>query len=335
MDKKILLGKNKKFYKANMHCHSNLSDGRLTPCKLKELYKSNGYSILAITDHDSIRNHSYLDDEDFLTITSMEISIKERLVSTSVDRHMKVCHLNVYALEQDNAYNVCYSAAYDKYSPADRVEAILNENGSDYERTYGAECINDIISTANKNGFLVCYNHPMWSLENYSQYSKYDNLWAVEIYNTSSVRNGLFEYVPNVYDDFLRMGKRMFPIASDDNHNPAKCDSFGGYIMIDSNSLTYKDVMESLKNGDFYSSTGPVINEVSIEGDKVHIECSDAKYIFMSTCGRRCDSVIAAENQYVTCGDFTIIPDDVYFRIDVVDECGRRANTRAYFIDEL
>ena len=58
MEKKILLGKNQRFYKANMHCHSNLSDGVLTPQELKDMYKSKGYSILAITDHDSIRKHS-------------------------------------------------------------------------------------------------------------------------------------------------------------------------------------------------------------------------------------------------------------------------------------
>ena len=66
--------------------------------RLKTLEKGNEAickCILAITDHDSIRNHSYLDDEDFLTITSMEVSIKQRLVSANVDRHMKVCHLNL------------------------------------------------------------------------------------------------------------------------------------------------------------------------------------------------------------------------------------------------
>ena len=335
MENKILLGKYKNFYKANMHCHSNLSDGNLTPEQLKEIYKNKGYSILAITDHDSIRNHSYLDDEDFLTITSMEITIKPKLVSANVDRRMKICHLNVYALEQDNDYNVCYSTDYDYYSPKERVEAILKANGEDYKRVYSPEGVNKIIDIANEKGFLVCYNHPMWSLENYTNYSRYENIWAVEIYNNSSAINGLFEYVPNVYDDFLRMGKRIFPIASDDNHNPTKNDSFGGYIMIDSNSLTYKDIMQSLKNGDFYSSTGPTINEVAVIGDKVHINCSDAKYIFMSTCGRRSDSVIAAENEYVTSAEFTFIPDDVYFRIDVVDGFGRRANTRAYFIDAL
>ena len=36
MAKNILLGKYKNYYKANMHCHSNLSDGKLTPEELKE-----------------------------------------------------------------------------------------------------------------------------------------------------------------------------------------------------------------------------------------------------------------------------------------------------------
>ena len=51
MATKILLSKDKKQYKANLHSHSNLSDGKLSPTEMKELYKANGYDILAITDH--------------------------------------------------------------------------------------------------------------------------------------------------------------------------------------------------------------------------------------------------------------------------------------------
>ena len=36
--KKILLDSNKNFYKGNMHCHSNLSDGKLSPEELKEQF---------------------------------------------------------------------------------------------------------------------------------------------------------------------------------------------------------------------------------------------------------------------------------------------------------
>ena len=49
--KKYLISPDKKQYKANLHCHSVLSDGRKTPEELVEAYKSRGYGILAITDH--------------------------------------------------------------------------------------------------------------------------------------------------------------------------------------------------------------------------------------------------------------------------------------------
>ena len=75
--KKILLDKNKNFYRGNMHCHSTLSDGKLSPEQLKELYKSQGYSFLAITDHEHINNNSYLDDDEFITLTSVEFAIKQ------------------------------------------------------------------------------------------------------------------------------------------------------------------------------------------------------------------------------------------------------------------
>jgi hypothetical protein len=39
MSKKILLDSSKNFYKGNMHCHSTLSDGDMTPSELKEAYK--------------------------------------------------------------------------------------------------------------------------------------------------------------------------------------------------------------------------------------------------------------------------------------------------------
>ena len=34
-----------KYYKANFHCHSVVSDGKLTPEELRDAYKEKGYSI--------------------------------------------------------------------------------------------------------------------------------------------------------------------------------------------------------------------------------------------------------------------------------------------------
>ena len=74
---KLLIDGNKQQYKANLHCQSTCSDGRLTPEQLKEEYKKRGYSIVAFTDHEHVIDNSHLNDEEFLAITSCELAIKE------------------------------------------------------------------------------------------------------------------------------------------------------------------------------------------------------------------------------------------------------------------
>ena len=75
--KKFLLPQLGNFYKANLHCHSNISDGKLSVEELKELYKSNGYSIVAFTDHDVFLTHNDLTDSDFLALNGYEWEIYE------------------------------------------------------------------------------------------------------------------------------------------------------------------------------------------------------------------------------------------------------------------
>ena len=70
--KKYLLPRLGKFYKANMHTHTNLSDGKLTPEEVKEKYKAKGYSIVAFTDHDALVPHNDLTDQNFLAINGFE-----------------------------------------------------------------------------------------------------------------------------------------------------------------------------------------------------------------------------------------------------------------------
>lgn len=75
--KTVLLGKTKNFFKANLHMHTTISDGQMTPEEVKEAYRSNGYSIVAFTDHDVMVPHNDLTDKDFLAITSCEMEINQ------------------------------------------------------------------------------------------------------------------------------------------------------------------------------------------------------------------------------------------------------------------
>ncbi len=334
--KKILLDKNKKYFKGNMHCHSTLSDGYYTPEELKRIYKEKGYSFLAITDHEFFKAHPELDDEDFITITSAEYAIKQfPEQSTLKNFNMKVCHLNFYAKEQSNDYSFDYNSVYDHY---EKQGVTINKPEHDVPRIYGAEGINNLIKNAHENGCFVCYNHPRWSLENYGDYCHYVGLWGVEVYNNSCAVHGLYDYDINVVDDMLRDGKRVFASCGDDNHNADEnsrlLDSFGAFVMVNTDELNYSSIIDGLLSGNFYASMGPVIDELYVEDGKVHIKCSDAKRISYSTKGRRTKAVYSVDG-YVNEAIFEIKDTDEYFRIDILDENGMRANTQAYFLSEI
>ena len=63
-----LIARAKPQYKANLHAHSTISDGELTPAAMKELYRSRGYSILSITDHNTPMPHNDMTEDDFLKV---------------------------------------------------------------------------------------------------------------------------------------------------------------------------------------------------------------------------------------------------------------------------
>ena len=49
--------------KVDLHCHTNLSDGELTPTALIDRAIENGVDMLSITDHDTIAAYQHLDEQ--------------------------------------------------------------------------------------------------------------------------------------------------------------------------------------------------------------------------------------------------------------------------------
>ena len=332
---KILLDSKKNFYKAALHTHSVYSDGKKTVEEMKEAYKKEGYSVVAYTDHEHLIDNSHLDDKDFLTITSCEVAIKEfPKESTLVNHQMRVCHLNFYALDQHNTVTPCYSSIYDHYV-TDLNRDLIKYDG-EYERVYSVDGINEMIRIAKEQGFITCYNHPTWSLENATHYLGYEGLFAVEIYNYGCVSGGRTDD-EGVFDDLLRAGKNVYCTAADDCHNTvdyykAGNDSFGGWVCINADKLEYSTIMNALINGDFYASTGPQIKSLAIDGDKVIVETSPCKHIAIVTKGRRTSRKIAEKDEILTSAELKVIPSDEYFRVICIDENGKKAYSQAYKI---
>lgn len=340
-----LLPEKGNFYKANMHAHTTVSDGCWTPEQAKEEYKSRGYSILAYTDHEVMIPHDDLNDDDFLTILSTEIAVNARWPEKGF-WYLPTYHINIYAKDPHEKVNPLFTES--KVFPASRPLVTDEMRKVNYERRYSVEDMNKMIDVANKAGFLVSYNHPFWSIQNYNDYAGLEGVWGVELANYGCFRMGYqLDNSMQPIDDMLRLGKRVFPLATDDGHHPE--DAFGCFIMLKAEKLEYHTVMAALERGDFYASLGPAINELYLEDGILHISCSDARLVSLTTECRF--NAFAGDNfnANVNHAEFdmrkylelslddtkTGLPYKPYFRVTVQDGEGRTAHSRAYFVDEL
>ena len=338
--KTYLFGEKAHCYKANMHTHTTVSDGAFSPEETKRRYMEQGYSVVAFTDHEVLFDHSDLSDENFLAITSYEAEI----MSGASENSDKLCHLNLYAKDPHNTTLVGFDSnrrALHKYQE-DIRQGRIKYTGKDAKIAYSPAGINEFIKTAKENGFLVCYNHPAWSNETIFDFCQYDGFFAMEIYNHASYVSETCtaeEWNIKEYDMLLNMGKRIYPICADDSHNPDVndkfCDGFGGFLIINAENLTYRAVLDAIEHGDFYASTGAMMDTVFVEDGKLCVTCPDAAGIKFFTNGRRGRYVKGESGQPVTYGEYQVHPDDGFVRVEVFSKDGKIACSRAYFMEEL
>lgn len=310
------------YFKANLHCHTTLSDGDFTPEQIKEAYMAHGYSIVAYTDHRKYVHHTELDGEGFLALAALEVDLSEELTPDHGWSVAKTYHLNL--LDTDPTQN----AAAKQASPLPHCQ-------------YGdVEGLNEYIAQMNQLGFLVCYNHPYWSLQDWRDYSGLKGLFAMEIYNHGCEHDGLYGFNPQVYDEMLRCGQRLFTLATDDNHDRLPLghplnDSFGGFVMAAATELTYPAVMEALRAGRFYWSQGPELRGMSIENGVLKVKTSPVEKIFLTLENRDSYKAVVSPGETMTEAQFPLNGTEGWFRVQVRDSRGLFAGSNAYFMDQL
>ena len=332
--RKYLFPKGFPFYKANLHCHSTESDGQFTPEEIKEAYKAKGYSVIAYTDHEVMVPHPELDDPDFLALNGYETEIMDDYPLDSSFKFRKTCHICLIALEPDNLRQVYWTNVYVTPMLRQKHPKLVEQykDTPDTKRVFSGEGISDLMETARKNGFFVTYNHPYWSLADFSMLSQYHGMHALEIYNHGCATGGFDEYDPALMDAMLRNNQRVHFVAADDNHGERS--QFGGFTMICAEKLEYRSVTKALEDGHFYASTGPEIKELWFEDGNVHIRCSPAERIVASFGIRKKVCIRKTDTDLIE----AVIPvdkEDIYVRVTVWDEDGKHADTNAYFTDAL
>lgn len=327
--RKYLLPEKGTFYKANLHAHTNMSDGVDTPEEVREIFKEKGYSIVAYTDHDVFVDRSHLCQPDFLALNGVEFEINGKKGNGWLD--METTHLNMIALEQDNLICPLYHRTRYLYANAPQYRHLIqfDESQPDHVRSYTPKCVSYMLAEGRKKGFYTVYNHPGCSLENYPIYSQYENMHAVEIYN------GPWEDNSQVYNDFLTMGRQLHCVAGDDSH------SIGGsghsWMMIKAPALDYRAVTNALVQGHFYCSRGPEIYGLFVEDGVVHIQTSPARAILFTTACRGSGQAYIRSQDGSPIGEasFRMLPEYKWLRITVYGDDGRIAYTNAYPAQEI
>ena len=304
------LAKEGNHFKANLHCHSTCSDGMLTPEQIKDLYRANGYSIVAYTDHNKLVDHSDLNDADFLALIGTEYDLMDRD-------------------DRPGAYHPCYHINF--YPRASRQTAASLYDGPEAPGPRAYADAQTVIDRFVSEGYLAQINHPTWSLQEAADYLSLRGYYAIELYNHYNIVTGYDEINTHLWDTLWRSGRQVWGTATDDNHNRKPgtpfWESCGGFTVIQADELTQEAVTDALEKGKFYASSGPMFEEIVLEDDQLRVVTSPVAKITLMTSHRQARAAYPAPGeQSLTEAVFNlsaIYPG--YVRLTLTDGSGKQA----------
>src|SRR5665213_172099 len=299
-----------RFWRGNLHTHSNLSDGILEPQAVIAAYQNAAYDFISLTEHfiktygfpiADTRTHR---SENFITILGAELH-------APVTSAGELWHILANGL------------------PLDFAPPHVDETGPALARR------------ARAAGAFVSIAHPAWS-----RYTIEDGraltaaAHAVEIYNHGcAIENDLGDgwYL---HDQLLNEGHHLNAIATDDAHFKTP-DHFGGWVQVNAESLSPEALLHALKTGDFYSSQGPQFGAISLAGKHLSITCSPVDCITVvcgnsRTCVRYGKNITSAEFDLATLEKGWLLEKpSQWFRVIAIDHAGKKAWTNAYWWADL
>ena len=332
MDDTVIMNRDRgNWYKGNLHCHSTESDGSIPPAEIARMYREKGYSFLAFSEHETYSHHAEFNAPGFLVIPAIE-----RSVSTK-DAGRAACCYHLHGI---------WGGLSEIPVHGTRISVPV---------WVGPQTAQSIIDQLHTDGYMAMFNHPVWSRNNYRHLEQVDGYFAVEVYNHGCEEENRTGHSEPHWDHVLRLGRKVWGVATDDNHNrnaygetPRDWDSFGGWVMVNAPELTCSAVAEALRDGRFYSSTGPEIYEYGVrdvpafgerasgregKASEVYVECSPASRVYFLTYPGRGYSRRDPHGGTLTTATYRLKGDEQYVRAEVVDATGKVAWTNPVFFD--
>lgn len=296
--------------KGNLHTHSLWSDGDDFPEMIADWYKQHGYQFLALTDHNIIAEGEKWADAEATPVRKDAVAkyvarfgnkwteFRAATVKGKEQNQVRLKPLAEFrSLLEDSGKFLLIPAEEITHSYAKRP---IHMNGINLRDTIKPLDGRDALETITVNlrqvadqrkrsgrAMIAFLNHPNfgWGVRAEEMLLAPD-LKYFEVFNGHpSVRNygdATHAACERVWDITLalRLGKHGLPIvygmATDDAHRYheyglGKVNPGRGWVMVKSPHLTAEGVVNGIEAGDFYATTGVVLNEIAREGDTLRI----------------------------------------------------------------
>lgn len=282
------------FRKGNLHTHSNVSDGCLTPQSVCELYRDAGYDFLSLTDH-FMERYGYPVTDTTGYRTSSFTTILGAELHTGATELGHLWHILAVGLPAGFGHN------------------LPGETGP------------QIAQRALDAGAFVSVAHPAWYGLSEADVVSLGDVHSIEIFNSTSADYNDKPDSCYMLDLMLMRGRKYTAIATDDAHfKEERHDALRGWVNVKAQLNDPQELLDALKAGAFYSSTGPTIYDISIEGDSLRVHCSPAERIFLTGYGPK---ALHTHGHGVRHAEFRIsdFRDTPFLRVTVRDSRGGRA----------
>jgi len=276
------------FFKGNLHCHTTISDGALSPEEVAQLYQGFGYDLLAITDHRHFSGASCFENG-MLLLSGIEVDFT---------LPHEALHIVGIGMGEEYIYNK--SQWRDPQS-----------------------CIDGI----RKHGGCAIVAHPVWSLNTPATLVGLHDVTAAEIYNSYSTIpwNGDRADSSALLDLVATRGAPYNVVASDDSHG-YDGEVGEGFTMVQAEALTPNAVMQALRTGHFYASQGPRFEQIVLEEDRLSIRCSPVEtVIFYSNVPWAYGRCITSSEQVTAEYRLGYNFGETFLRCQIIDQNGRSA----------
>jgi hypothetical protein len=292
-----------RFFRGNIHAHSDASDGLLPLDEAISAYRMNNYDFLAITDH-------FLPQYDF-PITDT------RCYRTTDFTTLIGAELHAPSLENGEPWHILAVGLPLDFSPPGEA---------DTGPTLAAKAF--------ATGAFVGIAHPAWYGLSSNDIQSVEFAHAIEVFNQGCAADSDRGDSWHITDQVLARGRRLTTFGADDAHfRPSYQDTFGTWTMVKAEENDPDALLDSLKRGFYYTSQGPLIHNIALNGDhsELEIHCSPVNSIMLIGPKSRHLTKHGAAMTHLRFPLETF--QGSYCRITIIDAAGRRAWSNPIWLD--